>query len=83
MAKPSLAVTYLSMFTSVDRACEIEGDLIEQSHDRSKVRFTVHVFHTGLSLFRAAILRNGPLLVSSLLFHRRTVERAIPHGTLV
>lgn len=71
MPEPSLAVTYLSMFTSVTRACEIEGDLIEQSHDRSKTWFAIQVVHTGLSLFRAAILNNG---VSVILLSYATYE---------
>jgi hypothetical protein len=59
MRHPSLAFTLLSMFTTVERASEIEGDLIEQSHVYGTRWMRRQVPLVALSLFGRAISRNG------------------------
>ncbi len=63
MHKPSLALSMLSLFASPEKAAEIEGDLIEQSHSRGRAWMALHVSLTTLALFRAAALRNFFLVV--------------------
>jgi len=58
MPKPSPTLTFLSLFTTVEKANEIEGDLIEQLPHHGKMWFRVHIVLTGLALFRQAILKN-------------------------
>lgn len=55
MRHPSLAFTLLSMFTTVERASEIEGDLIEQSHVYGTRWMRRQVPLVALSLFGRAI----------------------------
>ena len=58
MLEPSVALALLSLFTTPQKAAEIEGDLIEQARDRGSIWYAYHVALTALSLFRAAILRS-------------------------
>lgn len=58
MPKPSLALSMLSLFTTTDRATEIEGDLIEQAHSHGSIWFARHVVLTTLSLLVAAVIQN-------------------------
>jgi hypothetical protein len=65
MPKPSFSLSILSLFTTPERAAEIEGDLIEQAHSQGSGWFTYHVVITALSLFRAVVAKNV-LLISLL-----------------
>ncbi len=71
MSKPSLSFTYLSLFTTIEKANEIEGDLIEQSHHQTKLWFGTHVLLTGLALFRQVVIDN---LASVFLLSYATYE---------
>jgi hypothetical protein len=57
MHKPSFAQLLLALATSIDRAREIEGDLIEQSKDRRTFTWSV-LFTTG-ALLRRSLLRDA------------------------
>lgn len=59
MRHPSVAFTLLSLFTTTEKASEIEGDLIEQSHAYGKSWMRKQVLLVALSLFGRAISRNG------------------------
>ena len=58
MPKPSLALALLSLFTTPEKATEIEGDLLEQSRCYGKLWFVSHVVLTTVALFRAAVVSN-------------------------
>ena len=58
MQKPSLAFTLLAVFTTAQRAAEIEGDLIEQASTCGKWWMRKQALLVALSLARGAMLRN-------------------------
>jgi len=58
MPEPSLSFSLLSLFTTPEKAMEIEGDLIEQAGTRGPFWFGCQVALTSLALFRASMLRN-------------------------
>jgi hypothetical protein len=57
MADRSLALILLSLFTSLERAASIEGDLIEQRPEHGRTWFAVHVAGTTIALFGRAFMR--------------------------
>jgi hypothetical protein len=63
MRHPSLAFTLLSMFTTTEKASEIEGDLIEQSHIHGKSWMRRQVPLVVLALFGQAISRSCASIV--------------------
>lgn len=65
MRKRSFAHLLLSLFTTRERADEIEGDLIEERAARGRAWFMRHVLGVTASLFRASC-REAPLRVASL-----------------
>jgi hypothetical protein len=58
MQRPSLAFTLLAVFTSAERAAEIEGDLIEQSCTFGKGWMRKQALLVALSLAGRAMTRN-------------------------
>lgn len=59
MLKHSLSFILLSLFAPVEKALEIEGDLIEQAQTRGKAWFVTHVMLTTLVLLRQAFLADA------------------------
>ena len=55
----------LSLFTSEQRASEIEGDLIEEAVENGRSWFVIHVFRTTFALFRNS-LTQSPLRIALL-----------------
>jgi hypothetical protein len=66
MHNTTFALTVLALFTTADRAAEIEGDLLEQSRSRGRVWFWLHVKLTCVALFFYALRQEtGKLLLFS------------------
>jgi hypothetical protein len=65
MRSGTFAFTLLSLFTTEQRAAEIEGDLIEESAYRSRSWFTFHVICTALALFKESY-RQTPIRITAL-----------------
>lgn len=58
MPDPSASLAVLSLFTTPERAAEIEGDLIEQAQSRGSLWYASQIAVTTLALFRASVFRN-------------------------
>jgi hypothetical protein len=65
MRSGTLAFTLLSLFTTEQRAAEIEGDLIEEATYRGRSWFTIHLIGTTLALFEASY-RQAPIRITAL-----------------
>jgi hypothetical protein len=65
MRSGTFAFTLLSLFTTEQRAAEIEGDLIEEGAYRGRSWFTIHVIGTALALFKESY-RQAPLRITAL-----------------
>lgn len=57
------ALLLLSLFTSVERAREIEGDLIEEEGSKGHLHYGFQVVTTTLALMRRSIATEFPLVV--------------------
>ncbi len=62
MHKRSVPLIFLALFTSAERAAEIEGDLLEQRRVNGMLWFVAHVILTAFALFRQTLIQQ-PLLV--------------------
>jgi hypothetical protein len=62
MHKPSVPLIFLALFTSAERAAEIEGDLLEQRRVNGSLWFVTHMVLTAFALFRQTLMQQ-PLLV--------------------
>lgn len=58
MRKLTLSLVFLSLFTNVEKAAEIEGDLIEESQAQGKLWFILHVLLTSFSLLKQSFMKN-------------------------
>lgn len=65
MSSRSPAHTLLSLFTTQQRATEIEGDLLEESTTRGPVWFAYHVTSVTLALFKESC-KEAPLRLALL-----------------
>jgi hypothetical protein len=59
MSDPTWAATLLSLATSYDKACAIEGDLREEAHSQGRVWFVWHVLRTTAALLCASSARDA------------------------
>ena len=62
MRNPSMPLVFLALFTTVEKAEEIEGDLLEQAHSHGRLWFIIQLVLTSCALFRQTLLQQ-PLLV--------------------
>jgi hypothetical protein len=62
MHKPSFALVFLALFANVEKAAEIEGDLLEQVRVHGRLWFVTQIILTSFALFRQTLLQQ-PLLV--------------------
>jgi hypothetical protein len=65
MRSGTFAFALLSLFTTEQRAAEIEGDLIEEATYRGRSWFTIHLIGTALALFNESY-RQAPLRITAL-----------------
>lgn len=65
MRRGTLALALLSLFTSEQRAAEIEGDLIEERAWRGGSWFAIHVVRTALALFGESF-KQTPFRITAL-----------------
>jgi hypothetical protein len=65
MPRGTFAFTLLSLFTTEQRAAEIEGDLIEEATDRGRYWFAFHLIGTALALFKESY-RQAPIRITAL-----------------
>lgn len=71
----TIALVLLALFTSNDKAAEIEGDLLEQSRTRGKLWFWWQVKLTCIALFFHGLRRHtGMLLLISYAMYWLTLE---------
>ncbi len=57
MDKPTFTFILLSLFTSREKALEIEGDLIEEAKIYGKLWKNFYIWHTTFALFRFSLLK--------------------------
>ena len=57
MPEYKLSLTLLALFTSKERALEIQGDLLEESRERGKGWFYTNVFLTTFALYLRAFMQ--------------------------
>lgn len=75
MSDATFVLAFLSLFTSVERAAEIEGDLLEQAGTQRRLWFVGQVLVTGFVLFLHGIRQQpGKLLLFSYAVYELTVN---------
>jgi hypothetical protein len=65
MRSGTFAFALLSLFTTEQRAAEIEGDLIEEAMYRGRSWFMIHLIGTALALFSESY-RQAPIRITAL-----------------
>jgi hypothetical protein len=65
MRSGTFAFALLSLFTTEQRATEIEGDLLEEATCRGRSWFAIHLIGTALALFKESY-RQAPLRITAL-----------------
>jgi hypothetical protein len=75
MHKPSFTLAFLALFTTVEKAAEIEGDLLEQARVHGRLWFVTQVIAIAFALFWQTLLQQPlPVLLPAYAVYELVVK---------